>query len=63
MLSTPGIDALCTPSEPGLAAATIAAAARLEGDTGDMGAMGEDERAEVMASHGGEAHISPMPTA
>jgi aryl-alcohol dehydrogenase-like predicted oxidoreductase len=57
VLGTPGVDALCTPSEPRLAAATIAAAARVE----EAHAMSEAERADAMARSGGEAHIFPMP--
>jgi len=54
VLGTPGVHALCTPSDPGLAATTIAAAGRYE-------AMTDDERAAAMAATAGEAHIFPMP--
>jgi aryl-alcohol dehydrogenase-like predicted oxidoreductase len=55
VLDTPGIHALCTPSDPGLTLATIAAAGRFEPMTGE-------ERAAAMAATATEDHIFPMPT-
>jgi predicted aldo/keto reductase-like oxidoreductase len=56
VLSTPGVHALCTPSDPLLTAAAIEAAARYE-------PMSEDERVAAMRSTAMEAHIFPMPGA
>jgi aryl-alcohol dehydrogenase-like predicted oxidoreductase len=56
VLSTPGVHALCTPSDPVLAAAAIEAAARND-------AMGDDERAAAMRATAMEDHIFPMPGA
>jgi len=55
VLGTPGVHALCTPSEPGLTAATIAAAAAT------VTPMTEDERADAMRATAVEDHIFPMP--
>jgi aryl-alcohol dehydrogenase-like predicted oxidoreductase len=54
VLSTPGVHALCTPSDPGLTVATIEAAGRNE-------AMSDDERGAAMRATATEAHIFPMP--
>ncbi|HXQ90691.1 MAG TPA: aldo/keto reductase [Acidimicrobiales bacterium] len=56
VLSVPGVHALCTPSEPTLAASAIAAAARFE-------PMTEDERTAAMRATADEDHIFPMPRA
>jgi aryl-alcohol dehydrogenase-like predicted oxidoreductase len=55
VLSVPGIAALCTPSDPGLAALAIEAAGRFE-------PMTDDERDGAMRATAGEEHIFPMPT-
>jgi aryl-alcohol dehydrogenase-like predicted oxidoreductase len=54
VLDTPGVHALCTPSDPGLTLAAIAAAGRFEPMTGE-------ERAAAMAAVAAEDHIFPMP--
>jgi aryl-alcohol dehydrogenase-like predicted oxidoreductase len=56
VLSTPGVHALCTPSDPALTAAAIEATARYE-------PMSEDERSAAMRATEAEAHIFPMPGA
>ncbi len=56
VLGTPGVHALCTPSEPALALATIEAAGR-------CAPLSEAQRDEAMARTAGEEHIFPMPTA
>jgi aryl-alcohol dehydrogenase-like predicted oxidoreductase len=56
VLSTPGVHALCTPSDPVLTAAAIEAATRYE-------PMSEDERSAAMRATEAEAHIFPMPGA
>jgi aryl-alcohol dehydrogenase-like predicted oxidoreductase len=55
VLSVPGVHALCTPSDPALAAAVIDAAAQFT-------AMDDDERAAASARVATEDHIFPMPT-
>jgi len=55
VLSVPGVHALCTPGDPGLAAACISAA-------GAFVPMTEEERASAVAATAGEEHIFPMPT-
>jgi hypothetical protein len=54
VLGTPGVHALCTPSDPVIAAAVIAAAARYT-------PMAEEERADAMRRSRAEEHIFPMP--
>jgi aryl-alcohol dehydrogenase-like predicted oxidoreductase len=54
VLSVPGVHALCTPSDPELAAATIAAAGRFV-------PMAVDEQAAAMRATADEDHIFPMP--
>jgi aryl-alcohol dehydrogenase-like predicted oxidoreductase len=56
VLGTPGVHALCTPSDPALALAAIEAAGRNE-------LMSEDERTAAMRDTAGEDHIFPMPGA
>jgi len=55
VLSIPGVHALCTPSDPKLTSATIAAAARFE-------PMNTEEQASAMRVTAVEEHIFPMPT-
>jgi aryl-alcohol dehydrogenase-like predicted oxidoreductase len=54
VLSTPGVHALCTPSDPDIAATVIAAAARYR-------PMSEAERDDAMRRVAHEDHIFPMP--
>ena len=54
VLDTPGVHALCTPSDLGLSAVAIAAARRYV-------PMTEDERRAAVDATAGEDHIFPMP--
>jgi aryl-alcohol dehydrogenase-like predicted oxidoreductase len=56
VLSIPGVHALCTPSDPLLAASAIEAAGRYE-------AMSDDELGAAMRATEAEDHIFPMPGA
>lgn len=53
-LSVPGVHALCTPSDPVLTLAALAAAGRFE-------PMNEQEQGEAMDATAAEEHIFPMP--
>jgi aryl-alcohol dehydrogenase-like predicted oxidoreductase len=56
VLGTPGVHALCTPSDPALTLSAIEAAARDE-------PMSEDERTAAVRDTAAEDHIFPMPGA
>jgi aryl-alcohol dehydrogenase-like predicted oxidoreductase len=55
VLSVPGVHALCTPSDPAVAAATITAASHFE-------PMSAEEQGWAVREAAGEEHIFPMPT-
>jgi len=55
VLGVPGVDALCTPSDVGLAASCIAAAGRFE-------PLADHDMAAAVEACAGEPHIFPMPT-